>query len=157
MARTHRSELHPALLGDGDGLGLAGRVTDQSAVGTWSDFRDAEQVVLESEPYRRLSYRWHNYQREHAALFGWSEETFAELVKEPLSKVTFDLEPVGDTVKLTVTHDDFEPDSEMLKGVRDGWPTILSNLKTLLETSETLPLPSDMTVDHEALAVLRDS
>jgi uncharacterized protein YndB with AHSA1/START domain len=125
--------------------------------GPGPDFHDAEQVVLESEPYGRLSYRWHNYQREHAALFGWSEETFAELVKEPLSKVTFDLEPVGDTVKLTVTHDDFEPDSEMLKGVRDGWPTILSNLKTLLETSETLPLPSEMTVDHEALAVVRDS
>jgi uncharacterized protein YndB with AHSA1/START domain len=124
--------------------------------GPGPDFRDAEQVVLESEPYRRLSYRWHNYQREHAALFGWSAETFAELVKEPLSKVTFDLEPVGDTVKLTVTHDDFVPDSEMLKGVRDGWPTILSNLKTLLETSETLPLPSEMTVDHEGLAVLRD-
>ena len=42
------------------------------------------------------------------------------------------------------------------EGVRDGWPTILSNLKTLLETSETLPLPSEESVDHDALAVLRD-
>jgi len=105
------------------------------------DFRDVGQVVLESEPYRRLSYRWHNYQREHADLFGWSEETFTELVKEPLSKVTFELESCGETVKLRVIHDGFEPDSQMLKGIREGWPTILSNLKTLLETSETLPLP----------------
>jgi uncharacterized protein YndB with AHSA1/START domain/DNA-binding transcriptional ArsR family regulator len=124
--------------------------------GPGEEFRDVEQVVLESDPYRRLSYRWHNYQREHAKLFGWSEETFAELVKEPRSKVTFDLEPQGETVRLTVVHDDFQPDSEMLNGVRDGWPAILSNLKTLLETSETLPLPSESNVDHEALAVLRN-
>jgi uncharacterized protein YndB with AHSA1/START domain len=120
-------------------------------------FRDVDQVVLESEPYRRLSYRWHNYQREHAELFGWSEETFADLVKEPRSKVTFDLEPFGETVKLTVIHDDFQPDSEMLKGVRDGWPTILSNLKTLLETNQTLPLPPELSVDNEALTALQDS
>jgi uncharacterized protein YndB with AHSA1/START domain len=124
--------------------------------GPGQDFHDLGQVVLASEPYRRLSYRWHNYQREHAALFGWSEETFAELVKEPLSKVTFELEPFGETVKFTVMHDDFVPDSEMLKGVRDGWPAILSNLKTLLETSETLPLPSELSVDHEALEALRE-
>lgn len=124
--------------------------------GPGQDFRDVEQVVLESEPYRRLSYRWHNYQHEHAVLFGWSDEQFAELTKEPLSKVTFEIEPFGETVKLTVVHDDFEPDSEMLKGTREGWPAILSNLKTLLETGETLPLPSEQDVDHEALAALRD-
>jgi uncharacterized protein YndB with AHSA1/START domain len=75
-------------------------------------------------------------------MFGWSDEKFAALVKEPLSKVTFDLEPFGETVKLTVVHDDFVADSEMLKGTRNGWPTILANLKTLLETGETMPLPS---------------
>jgi uncharacterized protein YndB with AHSA1/START domain/DNA-binding transcriptional ArsR family regulator len=110
--------------------------------GPGEEFRDIEQVVLESDPYRRLSYRWHNYQREHAAMFGWTDDHFAELVQEPLSKVTFDLEPFGETVKLTVVHDDFVPDSEMLKGTRDGWPTILANLKTLLETGATLPLPA---------------
>ena len=121
-------------------------------------------MVLESEPYRRLSYRWHNYQPEHAAIFGWSEETLAQLVKEPLSKVTFDIEPMGGTVKLTVVHDDFVPDSEMLKGVSGGWPTILSNLKTLLETDETLPLPSEMTIvirstsdEAQTAAMLREA
>jgi len=124
--------------------------------GPGQDFRDIEQVVLESDPFRRLSYRWHNYQREHAELFGWSDATFAELVKEPLSKVTFELTPVGETVRLTVVHDGFEPDSEMLRGVRDGWPAILSNLKTLLETSETLQLPSEESVEHDALAASQD-
>jgi hypothetical protein len=53
-------------------------------------------------------------------------------------------------------HDDFVPDSEMLKGTRDGWPVILSNLKTLLETDETLPLPGEASLEAEALEVLRD-
>ncbi len=105
------------------------------------ELRDLDQVVLESQPHRRLSYSWHNYQLEHAEMFGWTDEVFAELVKEKRSKVTFELEPVGSMVKLTVIHDDFEPDSEMLRGVREGWPAILSCLKTLLETGE--PLPSD--------------
>lgn len=105
------------------------------------EIRDLGQVVLESEPPRRLSYSWHNYQPEHAEMFGWTDELFAELVKEKRSKVTFELEPVGSMVKLTVIHDDFEPGSEMLKGVSEGWPAILSCLKTLLETGE--PLPSD--------------
>ncbi|MGH3692781.1 MAG: ArsR/SmtB family transcription factor [Pseudonocardiaceae bacterium] len=101
--------------------------------------RDLEQVVLESEPPRRLSYSWHDYQPEHAEMFGWTDEVFAELVKEKRSKVTFEIEPVESMVKLTVIHDDFEPDSEMLKGVSGGWPAILSSLKTLLETGEVLP------------------
>jgi uncharacterized protein YndB with AHSA1/START domain/biotin operon repressor len=102
------------------------------------DNHDWDQWVLEAEPYRRLSYTWHNYQPEMAALFGWSEERLAELQEERRSKVTFDIEPAGAAVKLTVLHDDFEPGSEMLDGVSQGWPMILSNLKSLLETDEVL-------------------
>jgi uncharacterized protein YndB with AHSA1/START domain len=54
--------------------------------------------------------------------------------KVSLSKVTFELEPAGEQVKLTVTHDDFVPGSEMRKGVSAGWPQILAGLKSLLET-----------------------
>lgn len=110
-------------------------------------FRDLEQRVLEAEPYRRLSYTWHNYQPEHATHFGWSAEYLARLQQEPRSKVTFELEPMGDVVKLTLTHDDFVPDSEMRRAVSDGWPEILASLKSLLETGEVLvpatSLPSD--------------
>jgi uncharacterized protein YndB with AHSA1/START domain len=104
----------------------------QSASG--EPFKDLDQVVLASDPYRLLSYTWHNYQPEHAALFGWTDEVFAELVKERRTKVTFELEPMGSTTKLTVTHDGFQGNTEMLKGVSQGWPAILSRLKTLLET-----------------------
>jgi uncharacterized protein YndB with AHSA1/START domain len=102
------------------------------------EVRDLGQVVLESEPYRRLSYSWHTYQREYQEMFGWTDEQFAELVKEPVSKVTFDIEPAGPAVKLTVTHDDFVPGSEMLKGISGGWPLILASLKSLLETGQPL-------------------
>ncbi|GAB3154243.1 metalloregulator ArsR/SmtB family transcription factor [Micromonospora sonneratiae] len=108
------------------------------------DFQDLDQVVLEAQPFRRLSYTWHNYQPDHAEIFGWTDEALAELMKEKRSKVTFDIEPAGSAVKLTVTHDGFETDSEMLKAVSGrkpetgGWPELLANLKTLLETGDTL-------------------
>ena len=54
------------------------------------------------------------------------------------SRVSFDIEPMGDTVvRLTVTHEDLDP--QMLTGISGGWPRVLSNLKTLLETGHALP------------------
>jgi uncharacterized protein YndB with AHSA1/START domain/DNA-binding transcriptional ArsR family regulator len=103
---------------------------------TGEEPHDWDQQVLEADPPRRLSYSWHNYQPEMQEMFGWSDERLAELQQEKRSKVTFDLEPAGQAVKLTVTHDDFVPGSEMRKGVEQGWPGILSNLKSLLETGE---------------------
>jgi len=108
--------------------------------GMWDEYRDLGQVVLESEPYRRLSYSWHYVQCEHARMLGWTEEEFVQRRDERRSKVTFDIEPAGSTVKLTVVHDDFDPDSEMLKAISGGWPAILSNLKTMLETGEAVPV-----------------
>jgi uncharacterized protein YndB with AHSA1/START domain len=56
------------------------------------------------------------------------------------SRVTFDIEPSGDgLIRLTVTHEDLERDAPMLSGISKGWPMVLSNLKTLLETGRTLP------------------
>ncbi|HJQ46837.1 MAG TPA: metalloregulator ArsR/SmtB family transcription factor [Amycolatopsis sp.] len=104
-----------------------------------AEYQDLDQVVLESDPPRRLSYTWHNYQPQHAEHFGWSGDYLAELRKEPRSKVTFEIEPVGATVKLTVRHDGFGSETEMLKAIRGGWPAVLSSLKTLLETGKTLP------------------
>ncbi len=111
-------------------------------IGREGEFRDLGQVVLAAEPYRRLSYTWHNYQWDWHEMFGWSEEQFAELVKEKISRVTFELEPVGPVVKLTVSHHGFEGETEMLKGISQGWPAILSSLKTLLETQEPIDWPA---------------
>ncbi|WP_167479938.1 ArsR/SmtB family transcription factor [Nocardia arthritidis] len=108
--------------------------------GDWSS-KDPEQVVLEADPYRRLSYTWHTFDPAFAETFDFSEEQLAKWAAEPRSKVTFELEPLGEIVKLTVVHDGFGPGSGVLAGISEGWPAILANLKTLLETGETLPEP----------------
>jgi len=56
------------------------------------------------------------------------------------SRVTFDLVPFMDAVRLTVTHEELEPDSEMLRGIAKGWPAVLSSLKTFLETGKPMPM-----------------
>ena len=53
------------------------------------------------------------------------------------SRVTFDIKPHGNgLVRLTVTHEDL--DAKMLEGISGGWPIVLSNLKTFLETGRAL-------------------
>jgi uncharacterized protein YndB with AHSA1/START domain/DNA-binding transcriptional ArsR family regulator len=110
---------------------------------TWHQFgetiADTEQVVLESEPYRRLSYTWHSFTPEVIAALDLGEEARERIVAERRSKVTFDIEPAGDLVKLSVVHDGFEPGSIVATLVSGGWPRVLSSLKTLLETGEALP------------------
>jgi uncharacterized protein YndB with AHSA1/START domain/DNA-binding transcriptional ArsR family regulator len=97
---------------------------------------DPEQVVLESEPYRRLSYTWHTMTPEFGKSVGFSDDVVAAMAAEPRSKVTFELEPQGERVKLTVLHDGFEPGSVVRQSVSQGWPELLSDLKTLLETGD---------------------
>jgi uncharacterized protein YndB with AHSA1/START domain/DNA-binding transcriptional ArsR family regulator len=98
---------------------------------------DPGQVVLESKPYTRLSYTWHNFTPELARAVGIDENVFAAADAEPRSKVTFELEPAGSAVKLTVIHDGFPPESTVVELISGGWPQVISKLKTLLETGET--------------------
>jgi uncharacterized protein YndB with AHSA1/START domain len=100
---------------------------------------DPEQVVLVSEPYRRLSYTWHSFTEEFAGAIDLSDEARERIAAEPRSTATFEIEDLGGRVKLTVIHEGFEPDSVVITMVSNGWPRVLSDLKTLLETGETLP------------------
>jgi uncharacterized protein YndB with AHSA1/START domain len=105
-----------------------------STVTFWYDAEDGEAVsdrgiVLESKPPRHLSYTFH-------------VEFVDELKDEHPSRVTFDLEPVGEETRLTLIHDEFEPKSRVLEGCRTGWPAILSSLKSLVETGEPLAISS---------------
>jgi uncharacterized protein YndB with AHSA1/START domain/DNA-binding transcriptional ArsR family regulator len=98
---------------------------------------DAKQVILEADPPRRLSYTWNTFSPELAQVIGWSDEYFARIAAEPVSRVTFEIEPEqDDTVRLTVIHDGFEEGSAMLESISGGWPRVLSSLKTLLEAGE---------------------
>lgn len=86
------------------------------------------------EPYRLLSYT-----------FLWVED---KTVRERSPKVTFVLKPMEETVKLMLKHEnllstDFYDESEGFMGINNGWPAILSNLKSLLETGNIL---ADLTI-----------
>ncbi|HXA75403.1 MAG TPA: SRPBCC domain-containing protein, partial [Acidimicrobiales bacterium] len=99
-----------------------------------------EQVILESDPYRRLAYTWHTFTPEWADAHGIDRATAAEWGDEPRSRVAFDIEDGGNgVVKLTVVHDGFEPGSAVLQGVSGGWPAVISALKTLVETGSPMP------------------
>jgi uncharacterized protein YndB with AHSA1/START domain len=100
---------------------------------------DPEQVVIESQPYRRLSYTWLTHTPEWAASLGLTNGARDRLAAEPRSKITLEIEPLGEQVKLTVIHDDLTPDGMTGSLVSEGWPRVVANLKTLLETGHTLP------------------
>ncbi|PZG08521.1 ArsR/SmtB family transcription factor [Nonomuraea aridisoli] len=110
---------------------------------TWrmngATIEDPEQVVLESDPPRRLAYTWHSFTPEFAKAMEQDAEAVARAAEEPRSRVTFDIEPRGRMVKLTVVHGGFGPGSDIRKSIGEGWPELLSSLKTLLETGEPLP------------------
>jgi uncharacterized protein YndB with AHSA1/START domain len=86
-----------------------------------SGIADIAGRVLESTPPHRLVMTW-----------GPPGETSADRI----STVTFEIEPYHEIVRLTVIHE--ELDDEMLAGVSWGWPAILANLKSLLETGRVL-------------------
>jgi len=111
---------------------------------TWDNhgvvLTDPEQVVIESDPFRRLSYTWHSFTPELASRFGWDDAFLAQIAGEPRSTVTFEIEPAGDgVVKLTVIHDGFAPGSTVAEMLSAGWPAVIASLKTLLETGDPLP------------------
>lgn len=78
--------------------------------------------VVESVPPTRLVITWAN----------------ASQADDPgaYSRVTFDIVPYEEMVRLTVTHDELEAGSGMANGIQKGWPIVLSSLKSLLETGQ---------------------
>jgi uncharacterized protein YndB with AHSA1/START domain len=77
--------------------------------------------IVEIDPPRRLVLKWRN-------------EFRPELKSEGYSRCTVELEPVAGAVKLTITHVMDRAESKLIEAVSGGWPRILSNLKSLLET-----------------------
>jgi DNA-binding transcriptional ArsR family regulator/uncharacterized protein YndB with AHSA1/START domain len=100
---------------------------------------DPGQIVLESEPFRRLAYTWHSFTQEWAEASNVDAERLATLAAEQRSKVAFEIEPSGELCKLTVVHEFFDPDSVVVTMVTEGWPRVLSELKTLMETGVAFP------------------
>jgi uncharacterized protein YndB with AHSA1/START domain len=97
---------------------------------TFPDGRVADTgEIVGFEPAKRLAIKWRN-------------EFMPELKAEGWSLCTMELEPApGETVKLTVTHAIERDSSKLIGAVSGGWPQILSNLKSLLETGRTILPP----------------
>jgi uncharacterized protein YndB with AHSA1/START domain len=98
-----------------------------------SEYRFAKQghptiegKVLVVDPPKRLAYSW--------------DSCSPEARRERTSRVTFDLEPRGKVVKLTVTHDDLDERGVTLRNISGGWPMVLASLKSLLETGRVLDI-----------------
>lgn len=104
-------------------------ISDWQPGSTWSHVRtDAQRSVdligkvVEVSPPSRLVITWANASQ--------AEDLASH------SRVTFELTPYEDMVRLTVSHDELEAGSGMEKGITRGWPLVLSSLKSLLETGE---------------------
>jgi uncharacterized protein YndB with AHSA1/START domain len=103
-------------------------VSDWKAGSRWEHQRvDSRETaiagkVLEIDPPRRLVLSWGRPGNDE---------------RKP-SRLTMELEPMGQVVKLTVTHEGFETDADMLQGISEGWPVVLANMKTFLESGRSL-------------------
>jgi len=104
-------------------------VSDWQPGSSWQHVRANEQrtvelvgKVVEMVPAKRLVITWAN----------------ASQAADPASysRVTFELVPYDGMVRLTVTHDELEAGSGMARGIQQGWPAVLSSLKSLLETGQ---------------------
>jgi uncharacterized protein YndB with AHSA1/START domain len=66
----------------------------------------------------------------------WGDAATSETADR--SRVAMEIETVGNMVRLTVTHDELKPGSEMARNISEGWPRVLSSLKSFLETGRPL-------------------
>jgi uncharacterized protein YndB with AHSA1/START domain len=87
--------------------------------------------VLACEKYKKLTYTWMKDAHEKDAK------------RDGLSRVTYELTPIGDRVKLRLIHENLIPediatDPNTFQGINNGWPMVISSLKSLLETGEAM-------------------
>lgn len=109
------------------------QISDWKAGADWRlEFEDGRVAdsgsVVEIDPPRRLVLKWRN-------------EFMPELTAEGYSRCTMELEQIGSAVMLKITHEIDVADAKIIDGVSNGWPKILSNLKSLLETGAVAYTP----------------
>ena len=96
-------------------------------------------TVLAYEKHKKLTYEWMRERQEK------------DPKRDGLSRVTYEITAMGDLVKLRLIHenlisDDLGTDQDPFRGVNNGWPAVLSSLKSLLETGKAIEfvLPKDL-------------
>ena len=89
------------------------------------DFKVVDGEILEVEPGKRLVMTW----KAH-----WDDS----VAEDPPSRVTYELSQAGSATKLHLVHDDFDRPTATYTGSTEGWPLMLSSLKSILETGKPL-------------------
>ncbi|MGO9761054.1 MAG: ArsR/SmtB family transcription factor [Solirubrobacteraceae bacterium] len=120
------------------GVGVRSDWTPGSAIETFhpeAGVTIGEGEILEVDPPLLLV---------HSFRALWSDEVKGE----GTSRVTWEIEPVGDSCRLTLTHDQLRENAN--SELYGGWPMILSGLKTLLETGQTLTTPGSLRYSQAA-------
>ena len=101
--------------------------TDWTVGSTWRMYADGSVTdsgeILESVPQSRLVMSW---------LCKWKPE----FKTEGSSRCVYEIEPRGAAAKLTLTHSSERQDTRFIEAVAEGWPMVVSNLKSLLETGD---------------------
>jgi len=116
------------------------RVTSDWKTGSLYQFtRQGEAIlqgkVLVSDPPKRLAYSWNCCS--------------PDAQDERTSRVTFDLEPRGKVIKLTVTHDELDERGVTLRNISAGWPMVIASLKSVLETEHVLDIAPPTAAERE--------
>jgi uncharacterized protein YndB with AHSA1/START domain len=88
------------------------------------EVKDAGEI-LECEPGKRLVIKWRN-------------EFRPDIQAEGYGRCCIEIESLQDAAKLTITHSIEQPNSKLIEHVSSGWPRIISNLKSLIETGQTI-------------------
>jgi uncharacterized protein YndB with AHSA1/START domain len=95
-----------------------------------------EGEVIAVDPLRRLVYSWNSCSPDDR--------------REGVSRVTFEIEPRGKVVKLTVTHDELNEAGVTYCNISGGWPMVMASLKSLLETGRALEIDAPSCATKEA-------
>jgi uncharacterized protein YndB with AHSA1/START domain len=131
---------------EGENMAKYGKnVSDWRVGSTWlhqdydSGKTDIEGRIVEFDPPKRLVLTW----------AGANDE----LLQEKPSRVTLEIESFRDIARLRLTHDELEAGSKMLEGITEGWPKVLSSLKTLLETGQAIDVTTTRSERAEGVAI----
>ena len=101
--------------------------SEWKAGSTWRMYADGSLMdsgeILENVLHKRL-------------VMSWRSEWKPEFKAEGNSRCVFEIEPTGTSAKLTLTHSMGRPNSKFIEAVSEGWPMVISNLKSVLETGD---------------------
>jgi uncharacterized protein YndB with AHSA1/START domain len=99
-----------------------------------SDWKVGSPVVYHLPDGKGIAFKGEVLTYDPPHVLSYTFEDVAGGYNEQATRVVFEIVQSDDVVKLTVSHDQFQPGSKMIEGISQGWPAVLSGLKTLLES-----------------------